>query len=146
MFLFNLSVIIIFWYGGHEVIATHLTIGELVACYFYAQNIASGMGSLTRLYESFNSAAGASRYLFKILDQTPAIQVKGSPKKLSFVKGHISFRKVSFSYKSSPRVLNSINFEVKPKENIAIMGLNGAGKTTIFNLILRFLTQIQVKY
>jgi subfamily B ATP-binding cassette protein MsbA len=54
------------------------------------------------------------------------------------VKGHVKFEKVSFRYNDNIRVLHDLDFEILPKEKVALIGLSGAGKTTIVNLISRF--------
>ena len=54
------------------------------------------------------------------------------------VKGHVSFRHVSFSYDKSRPILEDITFDVYPAETVALVGLSGAGKTTIINLLSRF--------
>ncbi len=67
-------------------------------------------------------------------------QIKESPKAypLPPVKGNVKFENVSFSYNDMMPVLQDIDFEVKPNERVALVGLSGAGKTTIINLLSRF--------
>ncbi|MBE6050328.1 MAG: ABC transporter ATP-binding protein [Clostridium sp.] len=56
------------------------------------------------------------------------------------VLGSIEFRNVKFSYSEKESIIKGLDFKINPGENVAIIGRNGAGKTTIINLILRFLT------
>ncbi len=67
-------------------------------------------------------------------------QIKDHPKAypLPAVKGVVKFENVYFSYNESRPVLYDVNFEVKPGETVALVGLSGAGKTTIINLLSRF--------
>ncbi len=74
----------------------------------------------------------------EILEVKPQIVDSDRAHPLPPVKGHVQFEKVSFSYNENIRVLNDVDFEIKPKEKVALIGLSGAGKTTIVNLISRF--------
>jgi len=74
----------------------------------------------------------------EILDSSPQIREKPNAYPLPKVKGEVKFDHVSFCYSDSQPVLHDINFTVKPKETVALVGLSGGGKTTIVNLISRF--------
>jgi subfamily B ATP-binding cassette protein MsbA len=74
----------------------------------------------------------------EILDVEPRIMDHPSAHPLPSVKGHVRFQRVSFNYNESVPVLNGVDFEILPKEKVALIGLSGAGKTTIVNLISRF--------
>ncbi len=67
-------------------------------------------------------------------------QIKDLPEAypLPAIKGEVKFENVCFSYNESRPVLYDVNFEVKPGETVAFVGLSGAGKTTIINLLSRF--------
>jgi subfamily B ATP-binding cassette protein MsbA len=74
----------------------------------------------------------------EILESKPQIVDHDRAYPLPPVKGHVRFEKVSFSYNENIHVLNDVDFEILPKEKVALIGLSGAGKTTIVNLISRF--------
>jgi subfamily B ATP-binding cassette protein MsbA len=74
----------------------------------------------------------------EILDTKARITDHPSAYPLSPVKGHVEFKSVSFNYNESVPVLHDVDFEINPKEKVALIGLSGAGKTTIVNLISRF--------
>lgn len=136
--LFMGALIAVFWYGGTEVLAGRLTAGDLVAFIFYAFNIARGVGGLSRLYTTFNSAAGASERLFELLDAAPEIQDAPGAKPLPPIKGAVRFDHVRFGYADDHPVLHGIDFAVEPGQMVALVGESGAGKTTMLNLIPRF--------
>jgi subfamily B ATP-binding cassette protein MsbA len=74
----------------------------------------------------------------EILQTKPQIVDSDRAHPLPPVKGHVRFDRVSFSYNENIRVLNNVDFDILPKEKVALIGLSGAGKTTIVNLISRF--------
>ena len=135
--LFFSALVAIFWYGGREVLAGRLTAGDLVAFIFYAFNIARSVGGMSRLYATFNTAAGASERLFELLDTVP--EIEDAPDAVDVrLDGAVSFKGVSFRYDADQPVLEGITFDVRPGETVALVGPSGAGKTTLLNLIPRF--------
>ncbi len=74
----------------------------------------------------------------EILDSKPRIIEHHRAYPLPPLRGHVEFQRVSFNYNESIPVLHDVDFEIHPKEKVALIGLSGAGKTTIVNLISRF--------
>ncbi len=136
--MFMGTLVVIFWYGGKEVLADRLTAGDLVAFIIYALNISRSISQTSRLYTAVNTAAGASERIFELLDEIPEIKDAPDAKEVEELEGTIEFRKVSFEYEDERPVLNEINFKVEAGETIALVGPSGAGKTTLLNLIPRF--------
>ena len=136
--LFFAALVGIFWYGGLEVLAGRLTEGDLVAFIFYAFNIARSVGGMSRLYSTFNSAAGATERLFELLDTTPDLQDAPEAVVLDDVQGRVAFEDVTFAYDAGHPVLHDIHLEVEPGETVALVGPSGAGKSTLVSLIPRF--------
>lgn len=136
--LFMTTLVIIFWYGGHEVLADRLSTGDLVAFIFYAFSIARSISQMSRLYTSINTAVGASDRIFELLDETPEINDEPQAKPLPSVEGTVEFQGVTFAYEGSRNVLKNVSFGVSSGETIAVVGPSGAGKTTLVNLIPRF--------
>lgn len=136
--LFMGVMIGIFWYGGMEVLNGRLTAGDLVAFIFYAFNIARSVGGMSRLYTSFNTAAGASERIFELLDEKPEVDDAPDAKPIPVIRGQVDFEDVGFRYSETAEVLRNITFSVAPGEVIALVGPSGAGKTTLMNLIPRF--------
>ena len=136
--LFFAALVAIFWYGGLEVLAGRLTEGDLVAFVFYAFNIARSVGGMSRLYSTFNSAAGATERLFGLLNTEPDLQDAPDAIALPQIKGHVRFENVTFAYEPGHPVLRSIELDVAAGESIAIVGPSGAGKSTLVSLLPRF--------
>ncbi len=136
--MFMGTLVIIFWFGGQEVLQGRLTAGDLVAFIFYALNISRSISQSSRLYTAVNSAAGASERIFELLDEEPEISDEEGAEALTAVQGHIEFDKLTFAYEGGRDVLKNISFRVNAGETIALVGPSGAGKTTFLNLIPRF--------
>lgn len=136
--LFMSTLIIIFWYGGTEVLAGRLSAGDLVAFIFFAFNIGRSLSGMARIYTIFSSAVGASERIFGLMDELPEICDQPGAKELEIVNGEVEFKNVTFSYDDGMDVLKGINFSASPGDIIALVGPSGAGKTTLLNLIPRF--------
>lgn len=135
------GVSLVLWYGGHGILEGHLTPGQLSAFVFYAAAVAGASGSLSEIHGDLLRAAGGIERIFEFLDlqsnlKTP-VKFQSLPSPL---RGHLQFQNVSFSYPSRPqhKVLQDVSFEVSKGETIALIGPSGTGKTTIFNLLMRF--------
>jgi subfamily B ATP-binding cassette protein MsbA len=136
--LFFGALVAIFWYGGIEVLAGRLTTGDLVAFVFYAFNIARSVSGLSRLYSTFNSAAGATERLFELLKTEPDVQDAPDATPLPRVEGRVRFEDVTFAYEENRPVLHDIDVDVAPGETVALVGPSGAGKSTFVSLLPRF--------
>jgi len=136
--MFMSTLVIIFWYGGIEVLAGRLTAGDLVAFIIYALNISRSVSQTSRLYAAVNTAAGASERIFELLDEKPEISDSTTAKTISHANGAIQADNIRFSYEKDRPILKDISFEAAAGETIALVGPSGAGKTTLLNLIPRF--------
>ena len=131
----------ILWVGGHDVLAGRLSAGELSAFVFYAGIVASGAGTVSEVWGEIQRAAGATERLMELLDTRPLLRAEPPPAALPQpVRGAIRFEGVGFAYPTRPEqpALADLSFEVRPGERVALVGPSGAGKTTIFALLLRF--------
>lgn len=135
------GVSIVLWYGGHGVIEGHMTPGQLSAFIFYAAAVAGGAGSLSEIHGDILRAAGGVERIFEFLELKPSLKISYKPQPLPTpLQGHLQLLNVQFAYPSRPHhsVLKDISFEVFKGETVALVGPSGTGKTTIFNLLMRF--------
>ena len=135
------AVSLILWKGGHDVLAGEISGGELSAFVFYAIVVAGAAGALSEVLGDLQRAAGATERLMELLATEPDIAAPADPKPLPVpARGAARFENVVFKYPSRPdrSVLDGFDLEVRPGEKLAIVGPSGAGKTTVFQLLLRF--------
>ncbi|HET8864079.1 MAG TPA: ABC transporter transmembrane domain-containing protein [Gracilimonas sp.] len=136
--MFMSTLVIIFWYGGKEVLADRLTAGDLVAFIIYALNISRSISQTSRLYTAVNTAAGASERIFELLEETPEIENNPNAENITNVRGEVVVEDLWFSYEGEKDVLKGISFKAEAGKTVALVGPSGAGKTTLLNLIPRF--------
>ncbi len=129
------AIAIIIWYGGNEILRGTLTFGALVASLSYIQMLFTPIRDLAEKYNIVQSAMAAAERVFRVLDE-PA-EPSGT-QRLPKVRGEIEFRDVWFAYEDEEWVLKGVSFHVKPGEVVALVGPTGAGKTSIFSLLLGF--------
>ncbi len=135
--LFMVATIIIFYYGGMQVIAGTITAGTIVAFYNYLRRFFEPIQQLAEQLNVIQEAFASSERIFAILDEKPTIHDHEDPIELDDVRGEIEFRNVWFAYKENEWVLKDVSFKVEAKESVAFVGATGAGKTTILRLLSR---------
>jgi ATP-binding cassette subfamily B protein len=129
------------WVGGRDVIAGRMTAGDLAAFIFYAVMLASSGATLSELWGEVQRAAGAAERLAELFAAHSKIAAPPIPLPLPYPpRGAIEFDNVTFIYPSRPDTpaLDGFSARIEPGETVALVGPSGAGKTTIFQLLLRF--------
>lgn len=135
------AIAIVVWAGGHGVIAGTVTPGALTAFIFYSVSVAASTGAMTEVMGDLQRAAGATERLIELLETEPHITAPAQPKALPLpARGAVDFENVTFHYPSRPQTaaLKGLTLNVAPGEHVALVGPSGAGKTTVFQLLLRF--------
>ncbi len=137
-FMTAFGVVVVLWLGGQWVTSGRLTIGTLVAFLGYVGLAVQPAVSLTRHYAGLRQAMGAFRRIRALLDEPPGLQESPGAAALPPIAGRVRFDNVSFSYEPDQWALRNLSLDISPGERVALVGLSGAGKTTLVNLIARF--------
>lgn len=132
---------VILWIGGHDVLEGAMSAGQLTSFIFYAMIVAGSVGAISEVSADLQRAAGATERIFELMAVTPDITAPADPLPLPQpLRGNIRFQAVTFCYPSRPEqpAINRLNLDIAAGEKLALVGSSGAGKTTLFQLLLRF--------
>ncbi|MCB0078621.1 MAG: ABC transporter ATP-binding protein [Anaerolineales bacterium] len=136
----GLIFVLLAWYGGLRVMNGETTLGTFFAYQWYLWGIIWPVRFGGWIISMMREAMGAAPRLFELLDRDPQIADRPDARPLPRVTGKIEFRNVSFAFPDDPsrNVLDGFNLTIMPGEVVAILGETGTGKSSIFNLMLRF--------
>jgi ATP-binding cassette subfamily B protein len=139
-FLPALGLVAVLWYGGHQVLAGHLTIGELVAFNTYVLMLIWPLRMTGMLIAQAQRAVAAAQRVDEILATEPEIVDRPEARRLPAGGGEVRFEGVRFGYLAgaSRPVLDRLDLVIAPGEAVALVGPTGCGKTTVARLIPRF--------
>src|SRR5688572_8432461 len=135
-----LGIGLVLWYGGAQVIAGTIKIGELVAFTIYLSLFYEPIGRLHGLNQMLQAARAAGERVFDILDseqerESQTARLRELPQHVS---GDVRYENVSFGYSPEKPVLKHVSLHASPGEMIALVGPTGAGKSTLVNLLPAF--------
>jgi subfamily B ATP-binding cassette protein MsbA len=127
-------------YGSRQIAAEQMTQGSFLAFVFAALMMYTPIKKLSRVNTNLQQAMAASERIFEMLDTHSEVRERPGASVLAPLRYQIEYRNVSFAYEdgSGKYVLRDVSFSVRAGEMIAIVGLSGAGKTSLVNLIPRF--------
>ncbi|UCC26495.1 MAG: ATP-binding cassette domain-containing protein, partial [Gemmatimonadales bacterium] len=132
------GLVVVLWFGGREVMAGFISVGDFVAFNFYLVLLIWPMIALGWVINLFQRGAASMTRLNRILRRTPALETPVPPRTLEDVRGKVEFRNVSFRYPGTDRlVLEKVTFTAEPGQTVALVGATGSGKSTLVSLIPR---------
>jgi ATP-binding cassette subfamily B protein len=132
------SVGLIIWYAGGNVLEGKVTIGTVMAFLQFNEMFWRPIRDLSEKYNIMQTAMASSERIFTLLDDTTLHKEPEHPVPLPSVRGKIEFRNVWFAYVGEQWVLKDVSFTIQPRTTVAFVGHTGAGKTTIISLLSRF--------
>ena len=154
-FASSLGIGLVLWFGGTQVLANKMTVGELVQFLLYLALFYEPIGRLHGLNQMLQSARAASERVFDIMDATEECRMLNSEGRTSgqtqpttnsqlairnsqFPRGEVRYADVGFQYSPERVVLKSIALHARPGQMTALVGPTGAGKSTLVNLLPAF--------
>ena len=133
-----LSVGLLLWYGGHQILASAVPAGVIVAFIQYIQRMYQPIRDLAEKYNIMQAAMASAERIFALLDTPETIKNPALPKKIERFAGEVEFKNVWLSYRPGEPVLRNISFRVRAGEKVALVGATGGGKTSIISALCRF--------
>ncbi|MFY0517516.1 ABC transporter ATP-binding protein [Lysinibacillus sp. UGB7] len=141
LFIMNMSLLAVLWFGTKQVAAGTAPLGDIVAIVNYAMRMTGSFSMFAFIIIFYARAKASAERMAEVLAVENEVEVT-SPFEEAFSKekfGELVFENVSFTYPGAEKaVLSNVSFQVKPGEKLAIMGATGAGKSTLLQLIPRF--------
>jgi ATP-binding cassette subfamily B protein len=140
MIVMNGLSLLIIWVGAHQVAASTMQVGDMMAYLQYGMHVVMSFLFVSMMFIMIPRAAVSADRIAEVLSTDPSILDPETPAAVDPAKrGLVEFRNVSFRYSGAEEnVLHSVSFEAKPGETVAFVGPTGSGKSTLINLIPRF--------
>ena len=132
--------LLIVWFGGKQIAASSLQVGDMMAFIQYAMQVIMSFLFISLMFILVPRASVSADRICQVLDTENSVADPESPAPMNQpVKGVVEFRDVSFRYGGADAdVLEHISFTARPGETTAFIGSTGSGKSTLINLIPRF--------
>ena len=135
----NLGQAAVLYYGGRQIIAETLTVGEWQKFSLYLIFVFFPIGQLGFIISQMSQASASADRIFEILDAHNEVVDKPGAPPIPSLQGRVEFRNVTFRYfHSGEPVLSDISFTAEPGQMVALLGATGSGKSTVINLLPRF--------
>jgi ABC-type multidrug transport system fused ATPase/permease subunit len=130
---------VVIWFGASRVLAGTLTPGDLVVFVAYVTELYVPIQSLSELAVQFMESLVSGERVMELLKTAPRIKDDAHAAKAPRFRGDIAFENVSAGYEPGSPVLREVSFSARGGQKVALVGGSGAGKSTIINLLLRFI-------
>ena len=136
-FIEQIGVVVIILLTSYFVLKGEMTIGMILFHVMLFQNVAAPIRQLHRIYDQINNALTYAEGFFDILEDDEQVEnIDGINS--TDLKGHIELKNVDFTYPNGTQALKDVSFTIRPNRITALVGLSGAGKSTIISLLVKF--------
>jgi ABC-type multidrug transport system fused ATPase/permease subunit len=133
-----MAIAITVLYGGVLVSQGKLQVGILVAFTLYINRFFDPIRDISQQYSQLQRAGVAAERIFQILEMPVEIVDRPNAEEFPQIRGDVEFRNVTFSYSRDLPVLHNLNLQIEAGQTVALVGMTGAGKSTIAGLLARF--------
>ena len=133
-----LSIGLLLWYGGQQILSSAVQAGVIVAFIQYIQRMYQPIRDLAEKYNIMQAAMASAERIFALLDTPETLKNPARPKTAEGFAGEVEFKNVWLSYRADEPVLKGISFRVRAGEKVALVGATGGGKTSIISALCRF--------
>jgi ABC-type multidrug transport system fused ATPase/permease subunit len=129
---------LVVWYGAWRALSGHATLGDLIVFTAYLRELYNPVGKFSELIMDVASAFVCGERVAEILRTESTVRDAPDAIPAPSFRGEVAFERVTFGYRPEEPVLQDLSFVVKPGQMVALVGGSGAGKSTVANLLLRF--------
>ncbi|GBD02876.1 putative ABC transporter ATP-binding protein [bacterium HR19] len=138
IFISSISLGSVMWFGGLKILEREIGFGTFLAFWYAVNKLFDPIWDFSEKYNIVQSAIAAAKRIREIFSTPKEYEDRKTQKpKPKIEKGEIEFKDVWFSYDGKKTVISNVSFKINSGEKVAIVGLTGAGKTTIANLLTR---------
>lgn len=138
MFVINLAMLLVSWFGARQIVYGSMQTGQLVSMFSYAISVLFSLMMLAMIFTQLTLAQASGHRVVAVLNEQPSIRNPYQPV-MQVNDGDIVFDHVGFKYEKDARnwILHDINLHIKPGETIGIIGETGSAKSTLVSMIPR---------
>jgi ATP-binding cassette subfamily B protein len=140
MLTMNLGIIGVLWFGGIQVVAGTMQLGQIIAFVNYLMITLFSLIMVSQLVMQLARAEASAKRIHEVLESQPKVRNRSDALREFSLQGRVVFENVTFNYEGNEGdpVLKGVSFVAEPGQTVALLGTTGAGKSSLVHLIPRF--------
>ncbi len=124
--------------GAFTVLTGNMTVGILSCFLSYSNQYTKPFNEVSGVITELQNALACAARIFELIEETPQSKESENAYVLDKADGKVELKDVSFAYTKGQKLIENVSIDIKPGQNVAIVGPTGCGKTTVINLLMRF--------